>query len=126
MYIDAYTQKFNNYYGNVHVIRLAEMYLIRAESNFRLSSSVGDEPLNDINLIRERVLLQDLSTVTLDDILHERYVELAFENGFFLHDKKRLKQSVGSIPYSDPSLVFPIPQRELVANKNLVQNDGYH
>ena len=33
------TSKFTNQYGNVPVLRMAEMHLIRAESNFRLSSS---------------------------------------------------------------------------------------
>lgn len=124
---NPYTSKFDNVSGNVHIIRLAEMYLIRAEANFRLNSSTGDSPLNDINTIRARVNLGPLTqgTLTLDKILHERYLELAFESGFFLHDYKRLKETNGAVPFNDPSLVFPIPEREMIANKNLTQNEGY-
>ncbi|MGC4037881.1 MAG: RagB/SusD family nutrient uptake outer membrane protein [Chitinophagaceae bacterium] len=123
---DYYVAKFDNIYGNVHTIRLAEMYLIRAEANFRLSTAVGADPLDDINLIRERALLPDLDAgdLTLDAILHERYIELAFE-GFFLQDIKRNKGTVGNLDWNAPELVFPIPLREIRVNANLTQNDGY-
>jgi tetratricopeptide (TPR) repeat protein len=117
--------KFDNLYGNIHVIRLAELYLIRAEANFRLNASTGAAPVDDINVIRTRAGLDALSSVTIDDILKERRLELAFEGGFFLHDAKRLKQNVGALPYSSSRLVFPIPRDEINANKSLKQNDGY-
>jgi tetratricopeptide (TPR) repeat protein len=119
------TQKFNNQYGNVHVIRLAELYLIRAESNFRLGTTTGATPLTDVNTIRTRAKATPLTTVTIGDILAERVYELAFEGGFFLHDAKRLKQDVNLLPYNSPKLVFPIPLREINANSNLTQNEGY-
>lgn len=117
--------KFDNLYGNIHVIRLAELYLIRAEANFRLNASTGAAPVDDINVIRARAGLAALSSVTIDDILKERRLELAFEGGFFLHDAKRLQQNVGALPYSSSRLVFPIPRDEINANKSLKQNDGY-
>lgn len=120
------TGKWRNQYGNVVVVRLAEMYMIRAEANFREGTDVGDTPLNDVNRIRERAGLADLSSVTLQDILDERYRELAFE-GHFLWDLKRTKGAVGSVQWNDPTLVFPIPQREIDANPGLEgqQNPGY-
>ena len=117
--------KFDNLYGNVRVIRLAELYLIRAEANFRLNTSTGAAPVDDINVIRARAGLTALSSVVLVDILKERRLELAFEGGFFLHDAKRLQQNVGALPYNSSRLVFPIPRDEMNANKNLKQNDGY-
>ena len=36
--------KWNNLYGVVNLIRLAEMYLIRAECNQRLGTAIGDTP----------------------------------------------------------------------------------
>ena len=126
-YTDAgsvYTGKFENGYGNVHVVRLAEMYLIRAESNFRLATNVGATPLKDINTIRERVLLPDLATVSLAAILKERKLELAFE-GFTLHDLKRLKLSTGTLAWNSPKLIYPVPDREIKVNKKLTQNEGY-
>jgi len=123
---DGYVAKFDNVYGNVHNIRLAEMYLIRAEANFRKNTSVGATPLADINVIRSRALLDPLSSanLTLDAILHERYIELAFE-GFFLQDIKRNKGSVGNLEWDSPKLVYPIPLREIRVNSKLEQNDGY-
>ena len=121
-----YTGKFDYVYGNVHIIRLAELYLIRAEANFRINTSVGAFPADDINRIRERVGLPDYSAeeLTLAKILKERKLELAFE-GFTLHDIKRLKGNVGSLAWNSPKLVYPIPLREIRVNPNLTQNEGY-
>ncbi len=121
-----FTGKFDNLYGNVHIIRLAEMYLIRAECNFRLGTATGATPLEDINTIRERVLLPDLTAgqLTLAKILHERKLELAFE-GFTLHDAKRLQMPIGILPWNSPKLIYPIPKREIIVNANLTQNEGY-
>ena len=119
-----YTQKFLDRFGHVPVVRLAEMYLTRAEANFRQSTSVGATPLADINRTRKRAGLADLTTVTLADILKERRLELAFE-GFRLHDVKRTKASVGTLAWNSDKLVLPIPRRETDVNKNLVQNPGY-
>ncbi|GAC1586795.1 MAG: RagB/SusD family nutrient uptake outer membrane protein [Ginsengibacter sp.] len=120
----VYTSKHNNRFGNVRILRLAEMYLIRAEANFRLGTADGDTPLNDINRIRARAALPPLVVVTLADILKERKLELAFE-GQTLNDVKRLQGNVTLIPWNSPKLIFPIPDREIIANPNLTQNEGY-
>ncbi|WP_046367634.1 RagB/SusD family nutrient uptake outer membrane protein [Flavihumibacter petaseus] len=121
-----YTSKFDMVYGNVHIIRLAEMYLVRAEANFRAGTAVGAKPLDDINTIRVRALLEPLTgaQLNLDAILLERYHELSFE-GHRLHDVKRLEGSVGSFPWNSPKLVLPIPEREIKINPGLTQNEGY-
>ena len=122
--------KWREEYRYLSIIRLAEMYLTRAEGNFREGTEVGDSPLNDINRIRGRVNLPLKSSVDLGDILMERKLELAHE-GHFLHDVKRTKGSIldssSDVVYSfdHPKLVFPVPQREIDANPNLVQNDTY-
>ena len=118
------TTKFDNAYGNIHISRLAEMYLIRAESNFRLNSAIGTTPLADVNRIRNRVGLPSLLEVTLANILKERKLELAFEV-FILHDAKRLQNNVGTLPFNSNKLVYPIPDREIRVNSSLVQNAGY-
>jgi starch-binding outer membrane protein, SusD/RagB family len=122
----TYTGKFDNQSGNIHIIRLAEMYLTRAEANFRLGTTVGATPLSDINLIRSRVNLPALTNATLNlaAILNERKLELAFE-GALLHDIKRTQGSVGGLNWDSPKLVFPIPDREIKINSKLTQNDGY-
>lgn len=119
-----YTQKHLDRYGNVPVIRLAEMYLTRAEANFRNSTAVGAAPLDDVNAIRNRAGLASLGSVTLADILKERSLELAFE-GHYLPDAKRLQTNVGALAWNSAKLILPIPQREIDVNKNLTQNEGY-
>ncbi|HMQ59407.1 MAG TPA: RagB/SusD family nutrient uptake outer membrane protein [Flavilitoribacter sp.] len=108
---------------NIQVIRLAELYLNRAEANFEAGTSVGASPLSDINTIRERAGLAPLLIVTRQDIHDERQRELAFE-GFRLHDKKRWKEDVEDLPYDSPKLVLPIPERELEVY-DIEQNPGY-
>lgn len=118
--------KWRDQFTVLPVIRLAEMYLTRAEANFRLGTVVGDTPLNDINLIRNRVSLPDLTAgeLTLNAIIKERKLELAHE-GSAIHDLKRLKGSADGFSYSANAMVFPIPVREVNANPNLQQNPGY-
>ncbi|MGI4727895.1 MAG: RagB/SusD family nutrient uptake outer membrane protein [Janthinobacterium lividum] len=121
-----YSSKFQNTYGNVKITRLAEMYLTRAEANLRSNTMLGDSPVNDINKVRVRAGLTPLANVSLAQILTERRHELTFEGGFFLHDANRTMQTaVGTQPWNSPKLVFPIPQREIIANTKLVQNSGY-
>ncbi|WP_080236504.1 RagB/SusD family nutrient uptake outer membrane protein [Spirosoma rigui] len=121
---NVFTSKFNDLYADVPVIRLAEMYLVRAEANLRLNASAGATPLADVNTIRARSGAAPLAAVTLADILLERRLELAFE-GQQIADLKRTGSAVGTTPYNANNLVLPIPQREIDTNKLLVQNPGY-
>ncbi len=114
---------------DIPVIRLAEMYLTRAEANLRAGTSIGATPLQDLNVIRTRAGLDPLAAVTADDVLRERRLELDFE-GSLLHDLKRTGGTigvtgVGALPATDPRFVYPIPQREIDANPNMVQNPFY-
>jgi tetratricopeptide (TPR) repeat protein len=120
------TTKWQNQFANIPVIRLAEMYLTRAEGNLRSGAAqVGPAtPLEDVNMIRSRAGLADLGTVAVADVLQERKLELAFE-GQLLNDLKRNQMDVGSYSYDAPDLVFPIPQAEIDVNSNLTQNAGY-
>lgn len=120
---------------NITVIRLAEMHLIRAEVNVRLTGSGnvgigGVTPEDDINAIRARVGLDPLATVSLGDVLIERRNELMFE-GQLLNDLKRLEGATTDlnqevVPWNSNRMVFPIPERELNVNSRLVQNPGYN
>jgi starch-binding outer membrane protein, SusD/RagB family len=122
---NTFTGKFLDQFGDVPIIRLAEMYLIRAEGNQRLNTTTGATPLADVNRIRARAGAAALTAATVDAIIAERKLELAFE-GHQVHDAKRLQRSVTStIPFNSTKLVLPIPQREIDTNKSLVQNPGY-
>jgi tetratricopeptide (TPR) repeat protein len=126
-----YCGKWKSFSQNLPVIRIAEMYLIRAECNLRLGSTTGDTPANDVAQVRNpiRTNLPALVAPTLNDVLQERLYELAFE-GLRIHDVKRLKQTLtsaaGTFPWNDKYLVFPIPAREVDATGGVVaQNPGY-
>lgn len=109
------------------VLRLAEMYLIRAEGT--LGSTAAD---NDLNTLRNRSNLGDISGATLDDVLQERFVELAFE-GHRWNDLVRTGRVNTVMAVINPSnwqatdVLLPIPQREIQQNPTLVgkQNPGY-
>ena len=131
------TTKWGRFEMNINVIRLAEMYLTRAEANFMNGTAIGADPIDDLNKVRDRAkasLIADPSDINLDLIKLDRYKELCFE-GHSLHDLKRWQGSVvapsgspysgESIPWDDPRLVYPIPQREIEVNDQLEQNIGY-
>lgn len=121
------TAKWGDYYKNIPLIRLAEMYLIRAEANFEdAGADVGpNTPTQDINVIRDRSNAPAyVGTVTRQQIRDERYFELAWE-GHRLHDLKRWKMNIGSDAYDAGNLILPIPFREMEVNDLLEQNDWY-
>lgn len=119
------TSKFTNQFGNVPILRLAEMYLIRAQANQELGTDVGAAPVDDLNALRDRAGATLLTgPVTREDILRERELELAFE-GFFLYDLKQSEGSVDGRPFDDPKLVLPIPISEMDTNPLMEQNPTY-
>lgn len=129
------TLKWRTYGQNIPVVRLAEMYLIRAEAAVRTGQTSA--ATSDINLIRARSGASTKSAVTLDDVLLERRLELAFE-GFRVYDQKRngevvrpfiaataTSPSYPIINANDANVILPIPQREINNNSLLTQNSGY-
>lgn len=123
-----FTAKWSSAYQNLPVVRLAEMYLIRAECNLRLGGAViGDTPENDLAQVRnrERVNLKPIVNPTIADVMTERLHELAFE-GVRIHDIKRLQGSTGDFAWNSDLLVFPIPAQEVFASGGVIaQNPGY-
>jgi hypothetical protein len=116
--------KWRLQYKFLPVIRLAEMYLTRAECNARLSTSVGATPEEDMDIIRTRAGL-DPEDATVENIVYERRLELAHE-GQRIHDIKRLKGSSDGFAYDANQLVLPIPLREVNASSGVLkQNPGY-
>lgn len=118
------TSKYTRQFANVSLVRLGEMYLVRAEANLREGTNTGATPLEDVNAIRARANADALVAVTIDDILLERELELAFE-GVVLHDYRRTQRSIGGLPYNDNNLLMPIPQSARDRNELLTQNPGY-
>ena len=121
----TFSGKWNNQNGNIGILRLAEMYLIRAECNQRLGTTTGATPLDDYNAIHTRAGLAAATSVDLDAILLERRLELAHE-GFKIHDARRLGIIINN--NEDPNgdtYIYPIPLRERNIDPALTQNPGY-
>ncbi len=120
-----------NGYDNVPVIRYEEVLLNYAEALFETGGDAVAE-LNKLTAMRGASAYS--APITKDDILNERRKELIFE-GFRYDDllrtgkdieKKEVEQNItATIPYGDFRLAFPIPQAEMDANSNMVQNTGF-
>lgn len=115
------------------VLRVAELYLIRAECRLFLNDLDG--ALEDLNLLRNRSLLAALpSTLAKNEIAnaieHERRSELFLEWGHRWFDLKRLGKASSVLSSLKPSWnpgdeLLPIPQLEISNNPLLTQNDNY-
>ncbi|HEY4289869.1 MAG TPA: RagB/SusD family nutrient uptake outer membrane protein [Puia sp.] len=116
------------------VLRLAEMYLIRAEAVAQLGDPAT--AMSDVNVIRKRAGLPAAFASNLSEamgiILHERQVEL-FVEGHRWFDLKRV-DSVNAVmarvkpqywPVDGHAALYPLPYTELSRDVNLVQNPGY-
>lgn len=121
---------------NLPVIRIAEVYLNRAEAMATPGSSVFNETaaLADLNTIATNRGLTAFSGLTgsalFEEIFRQRRLELAFEGHRFF-DLKRLGRDLVKAPhyntvaFTDVRILAPLPTREVDGNKNLVQNSGY-
>lgn len=120
---------------NVPIVRIAEVYLNRAEALATPGSAVLNEAaaLADLNTIltaRGLTAVALTGTALYDEILRQRRIELAFE-GHRFWDFKRLGRDVVKAPhyntvtFTDARILAAIPQREVDGNPNLRQNFGY-
>ena len=148
-----YHTKYNLQEGIINLsspiyLRLAEMYLIRAEANAKLGSS--QLALDDVNLIRQRAglsgaALHTLASIALrgksplDVVLDERLLELAFEGhrayDLFRNGRSMVRNYPGThslnvspnninqtVLATDNRVIFFIPQTEIDKNPKLTQN----
>jgi hypothetical protein len=120
------------------MFRLADVYLMLAESSLRL----GDQStaLEYVNKVRERAfnpIVSNLSSVTLNEILDERARELGWEGtrrtdliryGLFTGGDYLWAFKGGDVSGSALEAfrdLYPIPNADLTLNPNLKQNPGY-
>lgn len=119
---------------DIPVLRISEMYLIRAEAILNGASVAGATAVGDVNMIRNNRNATALGSVSLADVYTERRLELCFE-GQQLFDLSRTGRGLTrtdydgavnkDIPFPDDRWAFPIPQQEMDANENMEQNPGY-
>ncbi len=114
------------------VLRLAEVYLIRAEARAQQGNVAGATA--DLNTIRARAGLPatvaNTQTAMLAAILHERQLELFGEWGQRWLDLRRTGQADAVLGAEKPGwagtdTLYPIPGQQMANNPNLTQNAGY-
>lgn len=113
--------------NDIVLFRYADALLMKAEAMVRNGEN-GDE---ELNRIRARVGMP-YRKATLDNILEERLLELVWE-GWRRQDLIRFGKFTGAYDLRTPlqgessgyTTVFPIPQKCIDLNSELVQNKGY-
>ena len=113
--------------NDIVLFRYADALLMKAEAKVRNGEN-GDE---ELNRIRARVGMP-YHKATLDNILEERLLELVWE-GWRRQDLIRFGKFTGAYDLRTPlqgessgyATVFPIPQKCIDLNSELVQNKGY-
>jgi starch-binding outer membrane protein, SusD/RagB family len=113
-----------------HVIRLAEVLLIKAEALARQNDLVG--AVDAYNLVRDRAGLEPHTlgqeVTTQADVLaaidQERQLELAFE-GDRWPDLVRTGRAVEVLGIPEYQTLYPIPQTEIDVASGITQNPGY-
>jgi hypothetical protein len=130
----------NDGLADIKILRLSEMFLIRAEAHYELQNPTLAR--NDLNAVRVARIAgfdpgsegNESGSALLDAIFVERRRELAFE-GHRWHDLKRKALPIVrgadcsatqcELEADDYRFTLPIPQVELAGNVNMVQNPGY-
>ena len=147
--IDKYPGKLTEALKNdLKVFRLSEMYFILAEAEIAQGAMPFTAVSNLLGEVRaSRITSPAAVTYTSvqdawRDLLNERRKELCFEGHRYL-DLKRLGSLANvsidrsieddiipgaelTLPITDHRFTFPIPNSEMIANSNMVQNPGYN
>jgi hypothetical protein len=140
--VNKYPNAENTDRDNPKVIRLAEVYLIAAESAARLGDNTDALVfVNELATVRDPSFAgyTDVGPALIADIIQERRKELAFE-GDRLYDMQRCGLDINrgtnagaaagdgiSIPFPNDLRVAPIPEQEILRNPTIAsqQNPGY-
>lgn len=129
---------------NVPVVRIAEIYLNRAEAQATAGSSALNlaNALADLKVLKSRRYTDYTGSAQetadnamnqaqlYEEILRQRRIELAFEGHRFF-DLKRLGRDIVKAPhyntvaFTDTRILAPIFQGDVDGNPNLKQNPGY-
>jgi hypothetical protein len=140
--------------NNPRILRYADVLLLKAEATVRSGGSLSDA-IGLINQVRTRARKSTLTGIeaavpanlntaevdratVLNWIFQERRIELACEDGHRWYDLRR-RHIAGEIDlktlnfdskridfaFKDYNVNFPLPEIEIIENKNLKQNTGY-
>lgn len=131
---------------NWRYLRYADVLLLYAEAVLNGGTQSAMSPTEAVNLVRNRAELESLTSASLEDVKHERVLELAFE-GHRFYDLLRwgeLAQRFQTLTTQDPYFKkfvsstdykgfvtnkhewLPIPINEMNSNPNIESNNpGY-
>ncbi len=135
-------------YNNIRYMRYAEVLLLAAEAHLQAGNS--SKALDYVNQIRNRAQLDDLSSVTMEDIMIEKRLELCGESVRFqdmirwgIADKMadqgkqtpwftsggtvrwEVYNSGDKAGFKSKHQLLPFPEVELQLNPNISQNEGW-
>lgn len=137
---DKSTTQLYSFNNDLVIWRYADALLLKAEAEYRMGNKA--EALTIVNEVRGRVAATPRTELTLNDILDERMLELAWE-GVRRQDQirfctfteptadrfKGVTHNASAGDYNDDTqgytMVYPIPYAVLNLNKKLGQNPGY-
>jgi len=118
---------------NISLIRYEEMILTYAEACFETSDA--PTALTYLNMLTAQRGANAYTVATKANIMLERRREFIFE-GLRFDDLARTHADIpltdptlqqhGLVPYGSFKYAFPIPDVEMLANSNMVQNAGYN
>lgn len=116
------------------VIRYPEVLLVKAEALARQAAGVDATATGLVNSLRTRAKAAPVNPATKQDlinaILKERRIELAFEGHAYFDFQRNLLDipahaTVAAQPYGSDFRIWPIPQRDILIQPTLVQNNNY-
>jgi hypothetical protein len=121
---------------DIPLFRLAEMYLTRAEAQYRLGGNDA-QAIEDVNVLRNRAHATPITSINLDMLIDEWCREFYMEGrrrsdlvrfGLFTGSKYiwDFKGGVSAGTSVDKRFnVYPIPATDVSNNPNMTQNAGY-
>lgn len=113
---------------NFIVIRYAEVLLMHAEALTRGATGSGMSADEAVNMVRARAGLDPLTGVTTQQVLDEKFAELAMEWGIRYYDLVRLgnfqELSYDGRSFSEDKIFLPLPQNQVDLLPVLASNEG--
>ncbi len=123
--------------ADLPLYRLGDVYLMYAEATVRGGNGNMALALQYVNALRERAGVTPAVSLDLDFLLAERARELSWEMtrrtdlirfGKFTGSSKLWQWKGGSkdgASVAEYRKLYPIPTNDVIANSNLIQNEGY-
>lgn len=123
---------------NTMILRYADVLLVYAEAVLGNNASTNDAmALEAFNQVRERAKLLPKTSITMDDILHERRVEFAFEGDYWFDIQRqgftKAKQIIEAqnrgtadnpayVTFTEQYMYLPIPAGEILQDPELAKD----